>query len=159
MPFKRFIVPLLGLYSLEFPYGLLVGVILLTLGTLCWLICCICFCCKKMRAGNSGAFHFLALCGTFGAVWTCCLYLLLLLLQNVESCQIRRRRRFRETEKREQSVDGSFQVFHNLSLETQKANGSFQVFHNLTQKANGSLFQNGSKANPLCPGSRGEPRL
>ena len=145
MPFKRFIVPLLGLYSLEFPYGLLVGVILLTLGTLCWLICCICFCCKKMRAGNSGAFHFLALCGTFGAVWTCCLYLLLLLLQNVESCQIRRRRRFRETEKREQSVDGSFQVFHNLSLETQKANGS--------------LFQNGSKANPLCPGSGGEPRL
>ena len=150
MPFKRFIVPLLGLYSPEFPYGLLVGVILLTLGTLCWLICCICFCCKKMRAGNSGDFHFLALCGTFGAVWTF-LYLLLLLLQNVESCQIRRRRRFRETEKREQSVDGSFQVFHNLSLETQKANGSFQVFSQFNSKSKWLLIPEWVKSKPPLP--------
>ena len=51
-------------YSGSFPIGLLVGVILLTIGTLCWLVCCICCCCKMLRADNSGE-HFLVLCGTF----------------------------------------------------------------------------------------------
>jgi len=36
----------------SFPIGLLVGIILLVLGTLCWLGCCIKYCC--CRTGNSG---------------------------------------------------------------------------------------------------------
>jgi len=36
----------------SFPIGLLIGIILLVLGTLCWLGCCIYYCC--CRTGNSG---------------------------------------------------------------------------------------------------------
>ena len=50
-------------FSDSFPIGLLVGIILLALGTLCWLGCCIKYCC--CRTANSGGYLFLGI-GTFG---------------------------------------------------------------------------------------------